>query len=263
MAEAVEQRVHRVFVEDVATHQMTVVHDNGLHRHVKFVGTESSWNWFELVTWPGALCIRGDHGTYVFSREQDMFGFFSHGREINPSYWGEKCIAQDRHSPVKSHDAAAFEASVRRYVDEWVESYLDDDPDAVTVSADLRRRVVDDVLTRSDYGDEAVAAARDFSWTWPTYAVDPIHEFQFENVWESLTLESDNLHFLWCLYAIVWGIRVYESAGDTSEVTVDVPLYAHRPVDPLPAHWIHAGLADDQAAAPRLVETVAVAGGRL
>ena len=62
------------FLRDVAQHEMTVLHSDGLYRHVHFQQRSHSWNqWFDLVTWPGNLTIRGDMGTWTFSRVEDKY----------------------------------------------------------------------------------------------------------------------------------------------------------------------------------------------
>lgn len=82
------------FLKDVADHQMTIAHEDGVYRHVRFrSATRGSVYWFDLVTWPGFLTICGDMGTWTFSRVPDMLTFFRSEREglnINASYWAEK-----------------------------------------------------------------------------------------------------------------------------------------------------------------------------
>lgn len=57
MTEAAER-----FTKDVAGHVMTVLHDDGLYRHLRFVQPDRSGYWFEIVTWPGSLAVRGEMG---------------------------------------------------------------------------------------------------------------------------------------------------------------------------------------------------------
>ena len=64
------------FLGDVDWHVMTVLRDDGVHRHIRLKRPDSGSYWFDLITWPGTLCIDGDCGTYVFRRLEDMFQFF-------------------------------------------------------------------------------------------------------------------------------------------------------------------------------------------
>lgn len=96
-----EQR--RQFESNTTKHQMTVLHDDGVYRHVRFAEPGTSLWHFDLITWPGHLTISGDIGQgYTFARIADMFDFFHPIEEpwrINPSYWWEKM-------PGSQHDAA-------------------------------------------------------------------------------------------------------------------------------------------------------------
>lgn len=83
------------FTRDTAEHQMTVAQDNGLYRHLRFNAPGTYIYGFDLITWPGFLCICGDIQTHVFSRTADMFTFFGDGESINPDYWGEKLQAPE------------------------------------------------------------------------------------------------------------------------------------------------------------------------
>ena len=67
------------------------------YRHLLFRQPNSGNMWFEIITWPDSLMIRGDMGSWSFSRVQDMFTFFrSDQLKINPSYWTEKIDSESR-----------------------------------------------------------------------------------------------------------------------------------------------------------------------
>jgi hypothetical protein len=51
------------FAKETAEHDMEIVHDDGLYRHLRFRHqgpNYSSWYWFDLITVPGSLIFRGD-----------------------------------------------------------------------------------------------------------------------------------------------------------------------------------------------------------
>ena len=94
------------FLKDVADHQMHVLMDNGIYRHIRFKRPGTGCYHFDLITYPGYLVHSGDMGCYVFSRLDDMFEFFRTDREhrhlkdgqtlaINLGYWSEKLRAVD------------------------------------------------------------------------------------------------------------------------------------------------------------------------
>lgn len=90
-----EKAVRAKFVQDTAQHALTIAQDEGTYRHLRVRQPDSSSYWYEIVTWPGALMIRGDMGSFAFSRHPDMFTFFRSAEGyVNARYWAEKVIAQ-------------------------------------------------------------------------------------------------------------------------------------------------------------------------
>ena len=111
------------FARETAKHRMTVLHDDGLYRHLRFTEmhlcndaewrTTNGFYWFDLITWPGSLTINGDCGTYTFSRITDMFEFFR-GYGINPQYWAEKVQGETRSSPTARRSSASRSSKTQR-----------------------------------------------------------------------------------------------------------------------------------------------------
>ncbi len=67
------------FLKDVANHEMQIIRDDGVQRHLRFKKPGTMCYHFDLITWGGHLCYTGDMGTYVFTRVHDMFDFFRMG----------------------------------------------------------------------------------------------------------------------------------------------------------------------------------------
>ena len=182
------------FLKDVATHQMTVIRDEGLHRHVRFRRPGTICMGFDLVTWPGYLCVCGDMGDYLFSRLPDMFEFFRGKADgslsINLSYWAEKCKAADAHgNGIKQYSPERFKAALHRYLED-----ADDE---------LRDAALGDLLCCANDGEHAAhQAVRDFEHNGRT---------PFADFWEA-DLREYTYHFVWCCYALAWGIRQYDDA---------------------------------------------------
>jgi len=190
-------RAKQQFLETTANHTMQVLQDDGVHRHLSFTNGGSSIYRFDLITWPGHLCITGDVETYVFQREHDMFTFFRSSNEyrINPRYWSEK-IQNAGDSKCERHSEAKFKANINEWVSEWE---FDDEE----LKAEVLRAVQDNIL---DYaGDETLAyhAVAEF---------DDYYDqgYHFQDFWE---VSSSEYHFgyLWSCFAIVHGIELYNA----------------------------------------------------
>lgn len=197
------------FLRDVKNHAMTVLRDDGVYRHLSFCQPDHQWlHRFEILTWPGALCIRGDVGTYVFCRRHDMFEFFRSSMTtadriyINDSYWAEKLVASDcsgrRGSGAMRYDPDLFVAEVKRRYVEHIRSNMQGMPEE---RQSLRAALEDDVLSYADAGEhEAMRAASDFE-----------HEgFTLRDFWET-DVHAYTVHFIWSLYAISWAIWTYDN----------------------------------------------------
>jgi len=216
------------FLRDVANHQMTVLRDDGLHRHVRFKEPGNSCYYFDLITWPGYLCYTGDMGTFVFRRIDDMFEFFGHDRAyhasrgralaINLGYWGEKLVAVDANGASSGGKAKEFDADkFKRVINEYRVNWMRRGKEAGTLDKEQRRelweRVQDEVLDRVEDGEHyAFAAAHEFS-----YRADSSDNFRrqpdwhFEDLWDHDFTEYTH-SFVWCCYALSWGIQKYDEA---------------------------------------------------
>lgn len=182
------------FLKDVASHKMAILHNDGLYRHLKFKG-RLGWNqWFEIITWPGKLTLSGDMGTWTFARLEDMFIFFR-GDRINAHYWEEKLEALDRHGKPRQFSAEVF----RVQVIERLEGY--------ELSPEIKGLVVEqldgDVFCHEDE-HEALSALFEFN----EYGV------QFDSG-EAPDGKAYSFRFIWCLWAIVWGIQQFDAATDS------------------------------------------------
>ena len=218
------------FLTDVEQHTMTVVRDDGVHRYLRFRRKDGSPYWFDLITWPGTLCIDGDMGTYVFRRLHDMFEFFRTDRDymersgrsgqlaINPSYWGEKLQAPEPRD-AKEYSEEKFRRHVKEAFDNWVEDNKPDDDEWTSESAHddfnaskemLWCELEDQVLSTASDGDtRAYDAARAFT-------SETAGGFDMNDCWEWDCREF-RFHFIWCCYAIAWGIKTYDDAKSAVE----------------------------------------------
>lgn len=197
-----EKWAENQFNTDTEQHQMTVTHDDGVYRHLRFQRPGFWLYHYEITTWPGHLTITGDMGTFTFARVDDMFTFFNEPR-INPGYWAEKLRATDTMGGHIAFSEEKFRALVLGEVDAYIAHHKD--RDALDGRWErLRRDVEHDVLSESYSEDAAMAAVRDF------YDHSGSGRgFKFsEDLWDWDVTEY-RFQFLWCLHAIRWGVQTY------------------------------------------------------
>lgn len=194
------------FQRETAGHQMTVVHDNGLYRHLRFVTPKSDLYWYEIVSTPGQLVFSGDGDSFVFRLAPDMFEMFRRSAEagsINATYWAEKCKTGN----VRTYSRERFEQHVWKQVDERKQYFRGD------LRADVQRYIFDSEIYNVDYEADAIMAVlgyqyhltktRDDRGNWDTFRFRRVHE------WE---LEDFDWWFLFACYAISDAILKYDSA---------------------------------------------------
>lgn len=186
------------FKRETADHAMTVLHEDGLYRHLVFANPEGGFYRFDLITWPHNLMLRGDGFSFAFSvyPTTDMFELFkgsSHG-SINPGYWQEKVTAG--RGDVKSWSEDLF----RIWLMEEAAAHEDRFPGAVAA--------VDAQILHSD----------DHSLEYQGTAEFAVASFTFEGFrlripaeWE-VSFQDFSWEFLFACHAIIWGIRQYDAA---------------------------------------------------
>ena len=195
------------FLNDVKDHQISIEKDDGVHRFVRFRRAEGSGYWFDLITWPGNLCISGDCGTYVFSRTNDMFGFFrsENGKlSINPHYWGEKLQSIGTNAGYKEFYEDGFVERVKQHFDNFIDGADYNDK----TKCELWDEIAADVICASSDGEHhAYAAVANFRHDLPDDEC-----FEFVDFFDGGGTEKYTFHYIWILYAIVWGIMKYDEA---------------------------------------------------
>ncbi len=185
------------FLETIKYHQLTIVKDDGVHRHLQMRSSTQGWNrWYDIVTFPEYLVYVGDMGSYVFRRLPDMFNFFrSPNLAINVGYWAEKCEAEDRNTKIKEFDVDTFRTSVLDYI----RDYFDIEDDQI-IDPEILEEFSSVLNAEDEY--ECVTAIRDFSsYEYP--------KFHFTDFWERGYSEY-TYHFIWGLYAICYTINKYD-----------------------------------------------------
>jgi len=181
------------FLKDVKDHVLHIAHDDGSYRHLRFRKPGTMHYSFDIIAWPGWLCYSGDMGCFVFERNPDMLSFFRDSGSgmiyINPEYWAEKLEAVDIVGGHKEFSKPRFEETLRDIVD-------DDGGDNDELSDEVEQLIAD----CGEDERECRQAVEDFEYNGKPY---------FHDFWEH-DLTEFTYRYIWCCYALVWGIRKYD-----------------------------------------------------
>lgn len=234
------------FAKDVAGHEMTVLLDDGLRRHLRFT-QPGSWSSFDLLTWDHRLVITGGvHFMFSLYPTVDLFDMFRRTAlvgDVNPGYWQEKVVA-GREGVEDFSDTL-----LRNEINDTVESWTEDLPKgkAEALKAAVEEHFFGEMADYNvEYESEAHRALHDFmydehyqasctcgqtercdSWwdadLWKTkHLASTPHSgkrpvsinqvaYQFED-WSEWRLRDFSPHFLWACHAVRWGIAQYDAA---------------------------------------------------
>jgi hypothetical protein len=163
-----------------------------------------------------------------------MFEFFRQDREynakrgralsINLGYWGEKLIAVDANGAngggkAKEFDQTKFARVINEYRVSWMRRGKEDGTLDKEQRRELWERIQEEVLDRIDDGEHyAITAAYEFSFNNEPYDYSSRQRnWQFEDLFEHDFTEYTHT-FVWCCYALAWGIQQYDDAQIAEEV---------------------------------------------
>lgn len=235
------------FARDTAKHEMTVKHEDGLYRHLKFMNPEhGSFGAFELITWPYNLVVKtGWTFHFDIDATEDMFDLFRRtaltGR-INPGYWSEKVRAG--RDEVEGFNPELLKAEIASTLAQWMRDDLDSrvtawalevgfapkelrerpgirrelarqvSPQWRAANRQLREAVQehffsDDADYNVEYESEAHRALHDF--TYRPEGDTSEYPYYFAD-WHEWRLKDFTPGFLHSCYAIRHGIDLYDAA---------------------------------------------------
>lgn len=180
------------FKKSVIEHEMIVVRNDGLHRHLTFKSPRTYNHHFHITTWPGYLAISGDVGCYVFARLPDMFQFFR-GERINPGYWSEKLQSIERNGGYREFSEDQFHEAIKSDFDQW--PFDDDEQKAKAWEALQESDLSED--SNPESLEDAVRTAMDYKC--------PVTGSGFGDFWDH-QLEGYTFRFLWCCHAVRWAV---------------------------------------------------------
>lgn len=208
------------FLNDIAKHSLHVLRDDGVNRHVRFKQPGTVCMSFDLITWPGYLCYTGDMGTYVFRRLEDMFEFFrtdrkysGDGLSINLSYWSEKLVAIDgarQSASVFEFDEEKYTRIIKEQLVYWMRHVCSNSEQRKELRHEVEDQLLDSIFGSPGSHSEAVSRMYEFE------AKVGAKSLIFQDAWEN-NMQRYTHRFIWCCYALAWGIKQYDDVKSASE----------------------------------------------
>lgn len=195
----------QIFLNDVKDHNLKILRNDGLYRHIILSQEDTYHHWFELITWPNHLCINGDMGTYTFSRVEDMFKFFRSSDGplyVNTDYWAQKCTARSAEE-ISEFSEEIFKSRIK----EWYKDFISG-VDISDIESEELWQEIDDEFSGVSSNAEAYEAA------------DAYKSRKYGRIFEDFSevdCEDYTYQYRWCCYAIVWAIKEYDSKTGKSE----------------------------------------------
>lgn len=205
-------KVRENFLRDVRNHKLHVMVDGDSPR-LTFRRPKTNVHYFGIVTWPYHLCIYGDMGEYVFHHpgHYRMINFFRTDdlAKIQPRYWEEKLRATDKQGGHREFSRKSYRDAIMQYFENWDEDdSFEDDYERTKVKESLEELASDGAYENS------TLLAHHAAYEWEIKVNGT--RYQLDDFWES-DVEDYTYHYIWCLYAIVWGIQQYDAWKEEQE----------------------------------------------
>jgi hypothetical protein len=186
------------FAKDTANFEMTVLHEDGFYRHLKFTHPDrGSFGAFHLITWPYNLVVKtGWTFHFDIDATEDIFEVFRrtalHG-QINPDYWQEKVRAG--RDEIVGFGEESFEREVKQHVADAIRSGR--------APRGLSREVLREIFEWGDISHEGGARAELDAFSYEGWTFGETREWDFDEYRPG---------FLWSCFAIRHGIAMYDAA---------------------------------------------------
>ena len=218
------------FLKDVSRHEMKIIRDEGLYRHLRFISPDSVNKYFDIITRPGNLCYTGDMGTYVFKRLEDMLYFFDDGDDdkvcANYGYWAQKVESESVFGEgIRQYSEDEFRSQIKECFDRWKQDYMEEVIDEVKEHA--KNGSIDDMVLSLEHGRDFIKSCWedvDISVLWKSeneYSAyeaamefsssKDVHGFSgptFDDFWE-VNCRRLTWHYQWCCLALNWAVKKY------------------------------------------------------
>jgi hypothetical protein len=201
--------IYADFLRNTAKHEMTVLKEDGLYRHLRFREPGTNVYGYDVITWPGYISLVGDIADgYQFSREPDMLAFIDSGQrpgEIYASYWAEKLVGRGR-ADVETYSENIFKRGVLELIeDAFYTSDPEDAAEVVTLKATSIAKAKSELFPHAGDEHEAREALDLFIFI----GIEQTEE-KFSDTWE-LSFSGHDYHFILACHAMLNAARAFHT----------------------------------------------------
>lgn len=214
-----EKSRQRFWVE-TDKHEMTVLHNDGIYRHLRFMNPRNSGYWFELHTGPHFLLFRGDGESFVFSNgDRDMFRSFRNSihrdgsLHPDPGYWTQKLNSAEQ---AQKWDDDVFRERLQEEIAYYIEQEIVPPEHAERFREEVAFWIEDEDLSTASL---AIKHMSEFEFYFEQdtrkrkknrYGFSS-PDVQFDECWEWIAPCTEyDWWYLWALHAILWGILKHD-----------------------------------------------------
>lgn len=179
-----DAQLAEMFRKDTTAHRLTVQHEDGLYRHLRWAKPGTGECAIEVTSIPGYLIVTGDMGSWTFHRHgsPDLLaeGFFTGNARYDR--WASKLEAADTRVGLRDFSEETLKATVEEAIEEWSEG-----------DAELRETLHQEtyLIRSAESTEEALSSMVDFGFS--GYSFDEVREsdvteYTFQFRWICLAL---------------------------------------------------------------------------
>jgi hypothetical protein len=204
------------FEKDTEGFVLTVLHEAGEYRHLRFGKPGERWGSTDIHTWPHGVATSGDMADgWVFERGLGFFG----GKGPNLSYWREKLART-----VRGSESEFSGAALRATLAEQAEQY-----DVPEWCATAFAEALDELASEIEASHADITAAQTALAEFVFEYADDGHgdvDLRFSDTYE-MDVEDYSFHFVWvCL--VLNTVARWLDAGDERVIRTE-PVAAVTP----------------------------------
>jgi len=152
-----------------------------------------------------------------FRTDRNDFNYNKDGMSINPGYWAEKMQTEKTYNRGEVFNEELIVESILEHASQTCDDldffdYGDCNGDTFDSQEDFKRAHLEEIKEHFKYKDmdenRFCSAIEDFS-------SEISDDLNFVDEWEWVETHEYSFHYLWCLYAIVHGISIYDNSKDS------------------------------------------------